>query len=320
MEKVLYTCDLCKKYGRNEVLHKVNLTVNKGEIYGLVGKNGAGKTTLMKLVLLLESITDGEAFLFDSKSVADNRKLFAKLGALIETPAFYPYMSATQNLEYYRILKGLSKSECKIDELLEIVGLSRVGEKKYKSFSLGMKQRLGIALALMGKPELLILDEPINGLDPVGIKEIRDVLIRYNKEYGTTILISSHILSELSQLATKYGFLHRGVLMEEITAADIAKKSQSCLSITVKNVEDAKRVLKEKLFCDDVRESVNGELRIYNCSQEANIITRTLTNNDIDIYSVSNVCDRLEDYYLNLIGHENENDHGGEEDAETYQR
>jgi len=311
VKQILYTYNLCKKFGKNEVLHKVNLKINEGEIYGLVGKNGAGKTTLMKTALLLESITSGEALLFDSKSVADNRKYFSKVGALIETPAFYPYMSASQNLEYFRILKGFSKSECNIDELLEIVGLSSVGKKKYKAFSLGMKQRLGIALALMGKPELLILDEPINGLDPVGIKEIRDVLIRYNKEYGTTILISSHILSELSQMATKYGFLHRGVLMEEITSEDIVNKSQSCLAVTVKNVEGAKKILKEILLCDDVREAENGELRIYNCCHEANIITRTLTNNDIDIYSVSSVCDNLEDYYLKLIEHENEKNNAG---------
>jgi ABC-2 type transport system ATP-binding protein len=303
VKKVLYTQDLCKKYGNSEVLHNVNISVNEGEIYGLVGKNGAGKTTLMKLVLSLESISGGEVLLFDSKSADDNKKYYPRIGALIESPSFYPYLSANQNLEYYRIIRGLSPEDCNIDELLGSVGLGTVGRKKYKAFSLGMKQRLGIALALMGKPDLLILDEPINGLDPVGIKEIRDVLIRYNKEYGTTILVSSHILSELSQLATTYGFIHQGVLLEEISASDIAKKSNSYLSITVDDKERAKKILEEGLFCHDIFETDSGELRVYNCGAKTNIITRSLTENDIDVFSISEVHDSLEEYYLNLIGH-----------------
>ena len=177
-ENVLVTRNLSKKYGDKYVVDKVNLTVNKGDIYGLIGKNGAGKTTIIRMALSLANITDGEVELFGKTSEKDRIKVHSKIGCLVESPCFYPYLSAKENLEYYRIQRGIVGKEC-VDEALKLVGLEDVGKKKFKGFSLGMKQRLGIALAIMGNPDLLILDEPINGLDPMGIKEIRQLLINY---------------------------------------------------------------------------------------------------------------------------------------------
>lgn len=219
MDNILETQNLTKWYGTSKVLDGVNIEIEPGTIYGLIGKNGAGKTTIMKLVLSMIKPSEGSVQLF-GKNAAANVKLYNKVGALIETPAFYPFFNAEQNLEYYKRIKGLD-SNLDIKALLADVGLEKAGDKKYKEFSLGMKQRLGIALALLGSPEFLVLDEPINGLDPEGIKEIRDLLIKQNKEFGTTIFISSHILSELSQLATKFGVIHEGKLLEEIKSADL---------------------------------------------------------------------------------------------------
>ena len=219
MNNILETENLTKWYGSSKVVDGVNITIEPGEIYGLIGKNGAGKTTIMKLVLSMIRPSDGIVKLF-GESTSTNANLHNKVGALIETPTFYPFFTAEQNLEYYKRVKGLD-FHLDIKELLAVVGLEEAGDKKYKNFSLGMKQRLGIALALLGNPEFLILDEPINGLDPEGIKEVRDLLIKQNKEYGTTIFISSHILSELSQLATKFGVVHKGKLLEEIESTEL---------------------------------------------------------------------------------------------------
>lgn len=219
MCKIVETENLVKWYGASKVIDDISFIIKPGEIYGLIGKNGAGKTTIMKLILSMVHPSAGTVKLF-WENTKQNKNLHNRVGALIEAPAFYPFFSARENLEYYSRVKGLKCSQ-EIDKLLVDVGLGEAGNKKYKDFSLGMKQRLGIALALLGTPQLLVLDEPTNGLDPVGIKEIRDLLLKYNREYGTTIFISSHILSELSHLATKYGVVHDGKLLDEIESKDL---------------------------------------------------------------------------------------------------
>ena len=193
----------------------MELSIQKGQIYGLVGRNGAGKTTIIRMVTAQTVPTEGGVSLFGASGERELSKMRARTGAMVETPSFYPYLTARQNLEYYRIQRGIPGRRV-VDEVLEEVDLAGTGKKTFKNFSLGMKQRLGLALALMNRPDLLLLDEPINGLDPEGIVEFRNLLLRLNQERQTTILISSHILSELANLATCYGFLDNGMMLEQI--------------------------------------------------------------------------------------------------------
>ena len=213
MEEILTTKDIVKKYGTRTVLNKINMNIHKGDIYGFIGKNGAGKTTFMRTVLSLTPKDSGEVRLFGDKSIKD---VGLKIGSLIESPGLYKNASAYENLKRFSILYGADEN--KINEILELVGLSDTGKRKTKDFSLGMRQRLGIAIALLGDPEFLLLDEPVNGLDPEGIKDIRDVILKLNKEKNITFLISSHLLDELSKVVTRYGIIDNGVLIEEIDA------------------------------------------------------------------------------------------------------
>lgn len=298
MNKVVATENLSKYYGKAKVVNNVNMEILNGEIYGLVGKNGAGKTTIMKLVLSMISPSKGSVKLFNTEN---NKKNHIRIGAMIENPAFYPNFTARQNLEYYKIVKGLSK-EVEVDKLLEMVGLQDTNNKKFKNFSLGMKQRLGLALALLGNPDLLILDEPINGLDPEGIKEIRDILIKENREHGTTIFISSHILSELSQLATKYGFIDKGYLIEEITALDLEKKCTHYIEVKVNDANKTAKVLEKELGCKTYQIVNDKQIKIFNFNDDSNKINRILLKNNIDVYSLEMNGIKLEEYFLNLIG------------------
>lgn len=298
MNKVVATENLSKYYGKAKVVNNVNMEILNGEIYGLVGKNGAGKTTIMKLVLSMISPSKGSVKLFNTEN---NKKNHIRIGAMIENPAFYPNFTARQNLEYYKIVKGLSK-EVEVDKLLEMVGLQDTNNKKFKNFSLGMKQRLGLALALLGNPDLLILDEPINGLDPEGIKEIRDILIKENREHGTTIFISSHILSELSQLATKYGFIDKGYLIEEITALDLEKKCTHYIEVKVNDANKTAKVLEKELGCKTYQIVNDKQIKIFNFNDDSNKINRILLKNNIDVYSLEMSGIKLEEYFLNLIG------------------
>ncbi|MBQ9886554.1 MAG: ATP-binding cassette domain-containing protein [Lachnospiraceae bacterium] len=234
MNSILETRNLTKYYGTAKVVDHVDITINKGDIYGLIGKNGAGKTTVMKLILSMVKPSEGSIVLF-GEDVSEMSGINNRIGALIDNPAFYPFFSATENLEYYRRAKGLP-SNIDINKLIKEVGLEEAENKKYKNFSLGMKQRLGIALALLGDPEFLVLDEPINGLDPEGIKEIRDLLIERNSKYGTTIFISSHILSELSQLATKYGVVHKGKILDEIKSSELTTDLETYFLETIRGL------------------------------------------------------------------------------------
>ena len=222
MEYILQTQKLCKKYGKFKALNDLTINVPKGSIYGMVGRNGAGKTTLIRVITGLNNPTSGEFSLFGVKN--NDRKLLEtrrKMGAVVETPSLHPEMSAKDNL--IQQTKALGISDEKLDDILKLVGLANTGKKKAKNFSLGMRQRLGIAFSLVGDPEFLVLDEPINGLDPQGIIEVREMIMRLNQEKGITILISSHILDELSRLATHYGFIEHGHVIKEMSAEELDK-------------------------------------------------------------------------------------------------
>jgi ABC-2 type transport system ATP-binding protein len=229
MELVLQTSGLTKKYGKQIAVNNVDLNIEKGDIYGLIGKNGAGKTTIMKIVCGLVYQDQGDIQLFESGDLQKNRK---RIGCVIEQPALYPDMTAGENLIYYDKLIGITDYD-NVDEVLSLVGLKNTGRKKTKAFSLGMKQRLSIAISLLGNPDFLILDEPINGLDPSGIREIRELLLKLNSENEITILISSHILGELAKIATKYGIINKGVLVDEFQAVELEERCKKCLAIVV---------------------------------------------------------------------------------------
>lgn len=303
MNNIIQVRNLNKSFRNNTVLENLNMNVKKGSIYGLVGKNGAGKTTLIRMILGLTDISSGEISLFNKTTKKEMREVRSNIGNIIETPSFYPYLSAKKNLEYYKIQRGVVGGTS-IDELLRLVGLSYTGKMKFSRFSLGMKQRLGLALALLGDPELLILDEPTNGLDPVGIKEIREVLINLNKVKGVTILVSSHILSELSQLATCYGFLSDKKIVEEITKEELNEKCKHHLLI---KVSDSKKstVILEKVMRNTSYEVLNdGFIKIYKDLDKPEVINRNLVESGIEVYSIERVGVNLEEYFVDLIGGE----------------
>ncbi|MGL6186999.1 MAG: ATP-binding cassette domain-containing protein [Clostridium chrysemydis] len=303
MNNIIQVKNLNKSFRNNTVLEDLNMNVKKGDIYGLVGKNGAGKTTLIRMILGLTEVTSGEIALFDKTSKKEMREVRSNIGNIIETPAFYPYLSAKKNLEYYKIQRGVVGGTS-IDELLRLVGLSHTGKMKFSKFSLGMKQRLGLALALLGDPELLILDEPTNGLDPVGIKEIREVLINLNKVKGVTILVSSHILGELSQLATCYGFLSDKKIVEEITKEELNEKCKHHLLIKVSDPKKSTVIL-EKVMRNTSYEVLNdGFIKIYKDLDKPEVINRNLVESGIEVYSIERVGVNLEEYFVDLIGGE----------------
>lgn len=302
-ENVLATRNISKKYGNKLAVDDVSMTVKKGDIYGLVGKNGAGKTTLIRMALSLTRPTSGDFEIFGADNEMDRIKAHTRVGSIVETPAFYPYLTAKQNLEYYRIQRGIVDKNC-VNEALNLVGLSDTGKKKFKGFSLGMKQRLGLALAIMGNPDFLVLDEPINGLDPMGIKEIRDLLLRLNRIKNTTILISSHILGELSQLATCYGFINEGKLIQEISAQELEENCKHCLAVKVDDAECAAAILEEKLKCKDYEVLNNNLIKVYAYLDEPHVVNKAFLNAGVIVSSFERVGSSLEEYFLELIGGE----------------
>ncbi|MEG1240762.1 MAG: ABC transporter ATP-binding protein [Oscillospiraceae bacterium] len=300
-ENVLVTRALTKKYGKVAAVEDVNLTLEKGQIYGLIGRNGAGKTTIIRMVTAQTPPTGGEVELFGATSAADLNKMRARTGAMVEIPSFYPYFTARQNLEYYRRQRGIAGKGC-VDEALELVSLADTGKKIFKNFSLGMKQRLGLGLALMDHPEFLLLDEPINGLDPEGIVEFRNILLNLNRDRQTTILISSHILTELSSLATHYGFIDKGHMLEQISAPALAEKCRSCLQITVDDAPKAATTLETVLGLHDYEVLPNNVLRLYEHLDQPQIVTGTLITAGVALLGIENKKMNLEDYFMTLIG------------------
>lgn len=299
MEYVLTTAGLQKKYGHFTALNNVSMHIPRGSIYGFVGKNGAGKTTLIRLICGLQSPTSGEYVLFGKKSTEkDISRSRKRMGAVVETPSIYLDMTAEDNLkEQYRIL-GLPSFDT-IPELLKLVGLGGTGRKKAKNFSLGMRQRLGIAVALAGNPDFLVLDEPANGLDPQGIIEMRELILKLNREHGITVLISSHILDELSRLATHYGFIDKGTILREISAEDLEAACRRCLCVTVSDIRALCTVLDEKGL--EYHVLSDNEAEIYGTIGITELV-EALSARGCVLSAIHEREEGLENYYMNLIG------------------
>ena len=300
-EYVLKTSNLSKHFKNQIALNKVNLSIQKGSIYGFIGQNGAGKSTFIRIVSGLAKPTSGEIELFGDGEEKELIKARKRVGAMIEGPALYPNLTAYENLEAHRLLKGIPGKEC-VEQTLQLVGLMDTGKKKTKNFSLGMKQRLGIAITLLGDPEFLILDEPINGLDPMGVVEIRELLKRLNQEYGITILISSHILSELHLLATHYGIIHKGHLLEQLTAEDLHKKCQQFLHIKVNNPEKAATVIETKLSTSVFEVLPDGAIKLFDYVDTPGKVSSIIVNEGLIIEEFMPMGHDLESYFLERIG------------------
>lgn len=294
MDYVIETCSLTKKYGGRAVVSSASVHVKKGDIYGLIGRNGAGKTTLMRLILGLSVPNSGEIKLFGGEKPELARR---KIGSLIEAPAIFKNETAFENMKRFALLAPTTDEEIK--RLLDFVGLGNTGSKKAGAFSLGMKQRLGIAIALLGEPELLILDEPINGLDPAGIKEIRDTITELNGK-GITFMISSHILDELGKIATNYGILNDGVL-EEISADELKDRCRSSLKIVVGDVKKAADVLNAE-FSELAFTVKDGAIEVSSEVKDASIVNKALINAGISVYELSKEKVEFENYFIGRLG------------------
>lgn len=298
---VLKTYNITKKYGEQLAVDNVNMTIKKGDIYGFIGQNGAGKTTLIRFITGLIHKSGGEIELLGANEENELNKARTMVGSLIESPSFYTNMTARENLEVSRLVRNIPGKKC-IDEVLELVGLKDVEKKKVKNFSLGMRQRLGIANALMGNPKLLILDEPINGLDPMGIVEIRELLKKINKEKDMTILISSHILSELSELATTYGIISNGKLIEEITAKQLSKKCRQYIDLKVDNTARAVILLERELGISDYEVLEDSNIKVFSNLDNVGEVNSLLSRSGIIVESISVKGENLEEYFMNKVG------------------
>ncbi|HHX70249.1 MAG TPA: ABC transporter ATP-binding protein [Gallicola sp.] len=290
---------LTKKFGNFEAVSNVNIEVKEKDIYGLIGKNGAGKTTLLRMIMGLSSPTSGNISLFGGKNERENTINRRKIGFYIGQ-SFFPYLNAKENIEYHRKMKGV-KGRKESKRVLEMVGLKNVN-KPFKSFSMGMKQRLGLAAAMLGNPELIVLDEPINGLDPQGIVDIRNIIKILNEEYNTTIIVSSHILSELDLVASKFGIIDHGKLLEEISFEELHKKTTSAIIIKVDNVEKASNILNDKFNIENINITNHSTLVVNDNIDYLNVINKTIIENNVDVFEIYKRESSLEDYYFNLIG------------------
>lgn len=301
---VLKTYNLSKAYGRFNALEDVNITIKKGQIYGFIGQNGAGKTTLIRIIAGLSFKSKGNFELFGENEGRNLEQARRRMGCIIDTPVFYPDKTAYSNLEIERIQKGIPGKEC-IEKALTMVGLQDVKKKKVRNFSLGMKQRLGIAMALLGDPEFLILDEPINGLDPIGIVEVREMLKKLNVEYGVTILISSHILSELHQLANCYGIIHKGKLLEQITFEELTNRCKKFIYIKVDDATKAAFVIDKKLNTSNFQVFPGNIINLYDYLDQPGKVSTTLAVEGVVVEQITPVGDDLETFFSKLIGGSN---------------
>lgn len=298
---ILRTNNLTKSYHGINALHDVSVTLEAGKIYGLIGQNGAGKTTLMRIVSGLSFPTSGSIELFGhtgEKALQTERK---RLGCMIEYPSLVPNMTAKENLKLHRIMRGIPNIEIE-DELLEFVGLASTGKKKAKNFSLGMKQRLGISIALLGNPELLILDEPINGLDPLGVVEIRNLLKKLCEEQQITILISSHNLPELYQTATDYIIIHKGEIKQTLTLPQLEEHCRHHLLLSCEQPEKLVSILEMKLGTSNYKVMPNKSVKLYDYLDEKERVSRVIFENGIILTNLSNEGDTLEDYFISIVG------------------
>ena len=298
---IIETTNLTKRYGQQNCVDGLNLHVPKGKIYGLLGRNGAGKTTTMKMLLNLVKPTSGSITLFGEDCKETKQKTYYRIGAIIESPSFYENLTASENLKILAKLRGQHRRDT-IENALSIVGLEAEKNKVFKEYSLGMKQRLGIAAAIMHEPEVLILDEPINGLDPIGIPEIRNYLLKLCKEKGTTILISSHVLSEIEQMADVIGVMHEGKLIEEIDMGELHRQNKKYVEFEVSDVNAAVLVLERNFKMFDYSIIKDKLLRVFGAIDSRAEINTKFIENGITVADI-NVCEeKLEDYFKKLIG------------------
>lgn len=301
MDYVLEANAITKRYRNFIALNGLTMHIPKGSIYGFVGRNGAGKTTLIRLICGLQEPTGGSYTLYGAKNTdSEIYRCRRRMGAVVESPAIYPDMTARENVrQQYRVL-GLP-SDDGIDELLHLVGLGDTGKKKAKNFSLGMRQRLGIAIALSGNPDFLLLDEPVNGLDPQGIIEIRELILKLNREHGITVLISSHILDELSKLATHYGFIDGGRMIKEMSTEELETRCRKCVRIEVSDTKVLARVLDgmkaEYRVADETHADIYAEIQVT-------ALVAALAKENCTVMSLTEQDESLESFYMNLVGGE----------------
>ncbi len=303
-EYILQTFGLTKKYGEIASVSNLNMKIKKGDIYGFIGRNGAGKTTTIRMLTGLVTPTSGEIELFSHKGGKNINAGLPRIGSIIEHPALYTDFTAHENMELRGKLLGIPDKKV-IHSILETVELKEVGKKKVKNFSLGMRQRLGLALALLGNPDFLILDEPINGLDPEGIVEMRKLLKRLNEEQGITILISSHILGELSKLATRYGVINNGTLVEEFTAKELELKCRKYLRLKVSDSSAASFILEDIFKTTNFEVHPDNVIKLYDLLDKSGEICLELAKINVKIYSIESRGNDLEDYFMKLMGGNN---------------
>jgi len=298
---IIETKSLTKQYGSQKTVADLNIHVKQGRIYGLLGRNGAGKTTTMKMLLGLTRPTSGEVKIWGKTLQGNEKKLLPRIGSLIEAPGFYPNLTATENLRIFATLRGVPNLNA-IKDSLNLVGLPYKDKKLFSQYSLGMKQRLGLALALMNNPEILLLDEPINGLDPFGIVEIRNLLLKLNQEKKITILISSHILSELSNLVTRYGFIHNGSLIKQLSQEELMKECSQYLEVKVDQTEKLTALLESELGCTSYSVTPDYTIQVYDYLDKPAIISELAVRHGIGLNSINTKEVDLEQYFIQLAG------------------
>lgn len=297
---ILEARSLTKEYKQTLALDHINLQIKKGKIYGFIGRNGAGKTTFLRLVTGLAFPTSGTLSLWGKSETVELQKQRKRIGSMIETPALFPAMTAYQNMEIQRIQRGIPDKTV-IKRTLDMVGLNDTGKKRVRNFSLGMRQRLGIAMALLNTPEFLILDEPVNGLDPAGIVEIRNLLKTLNREYGMTILVSSHILEELYQTATEFILLDHGNIIEEISDHELNERCKRHIAIQTTDIQKAVMVLEENLHTDHFKLMPDGTIRLYDHLDDLEMVASVLSEAHVLVTGLFVSGDTLEDYFLIIV-------------------
>lgn len=303
VDTILRLNGITKKYKKATVVDSFSLTAKRGHICGLIGPNGAGKTTIMKIMAGLTLQTSGELEFFGNKDNLDEER--KRMSFMIESPVIDPLMTARENMEYVRTVRGIADKN-KTDEILKLVGLADTGKKIAKNFSLGMKQRLGIGMSLITSPEFMVLDEPVNGLDPEGIVEVRNLLKKLAEEQNVTILISSHLLSELSELCTDFTIINHGKLIESFSAEELMIKCKSRISIKTDDINKTAAILEDKLGISEYKVIHNDEIHLYEMLDKPETVSRTIFENGLNITKFVTEGESLEEYYLSKVGDVNE--------------